>query len=291
MTAQALYRQGVALLKAARVSNAQNETIWLLERGSGITRLALHQYPDQLISPELAEKTHALFCRRAQGEPLQYILGSQEFFGLEIEVSPAALIPRPETELLIREALALVSVGSCLRLLDLGTGSGCLAVALAVHLRQAKIVATDCHSAALALSKRNAARYGVDHRIQFLLGNLFEPFESRRRSTAFMGIVSNPPYVRSDELSTLPVDVRDHEPRVALDGGPDGLTYFRTILSHAWKYLDDRGFLILEMGSGQAEAIRQEAEQVGRYRILKICQDAAGIDRVICLERHALAGC
>ena len=280
------YREGVSLLSKAGVSNARNEALWLLEGVLRVSRLDIHAEPETPIGRSSWSCACEALRRRAAGEPLQYILGTQAFRGLDIAVRPGVLIPRPETELVIEEVHALDLSGNCLRMADVGTGSGCLALALAVEFPDATIHAIDCSDAALEVAKSNAVRHGVQDRIRFLRGDLLEPLSLYPEMQADLSvIVANLPYIPTRELDTLQPEVRDFEPRLALDGGPDGLTFYRRLLCDALVFLRPGGSLVLEMGQGQAVRIREEAERLSAWHIRSIRQDDAGIERVISLER------
>jgi release factor glutamine methyltransferase len=208
----------------------------------------------------------AMAARRAAGEPVAYILGHKEFYGMELAVDPAVLIPRPETELLVDLALARKPAS----LVDIGTGSGAIALALKRHLPQARVVATDASAAALEVAKRNAARHGLD--VEFRHGRWFEPLAGER----FEAIISNPPYVVVDDphLAGLP-----YEPRLAIVGGADGLDGFRVLAREAPAHLLPGGWLLMEHGAGQHEAVRQLLEAAG-LETTESWPDLAGIPRV-----------
>jgi len=229
----------------------------------------------------------AMVKRRAEREPLQHILGSSCFCGLEFAVSPAALIPRPETELLCERAWQylqrLAGAGrTCASVLDIGTGSGCLAVTLAVKCPQATVDAVDISESATALARLNAKRHGVSARVAFCVSDLFTnlPPDSR-----FDLIVSNPPYIATSVLQTLEPEVRDHDPRLALDGGPDGLLLYRRLAEEAGSYLAQEAALMVEFGDDQAEAVA--AIFSGRDWIVdELVRDLAGKLRFMIARRE-----
>jgi len=286
MTYASGYREGVSLLSKAGVSNARNETLWLLEMALGISRLDIHTEPETAVAQSSWSRAKEALLRRVAGEPLQYILGTQVFRGLDIAVRPGVLIPRPETELVIEEVHSLRPSHDCLPMVDVGTGSGCLSIALAAEFPQSTIVATDCSEAAIEVAKSNASRHMVQDRIRFLCGDLLEPLKlSLEFKSGLSVIVANPPYIPTRELGTLPREVRDFEPRLALDGGADGLTFYRRLLREALLLVQPGGSLVMEMGEGQANYIREDAERLSAWNIQNIRPDAAGIDRVISLER------
>jgi release factor glutamine methyltransferase len=255
------------------VVNARLEAEWLLSAVTGLDRVGLYlQYDKPLNTSELAAY-RAMVARRAKREPLQHILGSQEFSGLDYEVTADVLIPRHDTELLVSEAVARHS--DARSVLDLGTGSGCVAVSLQKLLPNAVVTATDISDAALAIARRNAARH--DTSIEFLLGFLLDPVAGRR----FDLIVSNPPYIRTADIASLDQEVRDYDPHTALDGGSDGLNIYRSLIPSSVEYLNQGGWLLVEIGIGQADDVLQMFRQVGRYLKPIVARDPSGIERVV----------
>jgi release factor glutamine methyltransferase len=238
----------------------------LLAAASGLPESALFAFPEKILSAEAHKQYLAFVARRAAGEPIAYIFGRKEFYGLELAVNAAVLIPRPETELLVDLALARRPAS----VLDLGTGSGAIALALKRHLPSARVVATDASAEALALARQNAAKFGLD--IEWRLGRWFEPLAGER----FEGIVCNPPYVAVGDphLAALPF-----EPRLALLAGGDGLDAVRIVVREAPAYLLPGGWLLLEHGEGQQEAVRALLEAAG-LETQAGWPDLAGIPRV-----------
>ena len=230
------------------------------------------------------EAYHRLIARRERREPTSYIVGSKEFWGLTFDVSPDVLIPRPETEFLIDEALACVRN---LRLaqpfiLDAGTGSGCLAVVLARELPGARVIATDISLGALKVARQNAMRHGVADRIRFVLTDFLAGIMERPHL-----IVSNPPYVPRLHAPGLAPEIREFEPHVALFGGADGLEKQRTLLAQAADRLAPSGYLLMEFGDGQEDALRTAIGQRPCLRILRIREDLRGIPRTAVITREA----
>ena len=282
-----LLRGGIAVLSEAGIRNAENEAVWLLEEALGTTRLALHLERDRPVKDEERSRAEALITRRASQEPLQYILGTQEFCGLEFAVSPDVLIPRPETELLVEALVRLLAVAEppiCLA--DVGTGSGCIAVALAHALSGAIVYATDLSDAALRIAARNAARHDMTGRVTCLTGDLFDPLGGLGLEGKLAAIVSNPPYISEDTWDDLPHDVRAFEPRLALAGGPDGLAMYRRLIPEAKVFLRPGGWLVLEVGAGQSLDCIQLAKADGGYGPPRVIADGAGIERVISLQKR-----
>jgi release factor glutamine methyltransferase len=268
-------------LAAKGVENARLEAEWLLCAATGLDRVGLYlNFDKPLNSVELAAY-RSMVTRRARREPLQHILGTQEFCGLEFQVSPEALIPRPDTETLVSEALARVP--GALSVLDVGTGSGCIAVALAKQLPGATVTAIDISTAALEVARRNAAHNGVD--IEFLHGSLLTPVAGRR----FDLIVSNPPYIPSADIEQLEPEVRDNDPRCALDGGVDGLDIYRALIPAAVRCLNPGGWLLVEVGVGQAGAVTELFRTVAEYGEVITARDPGDIERVVGASRKELS--
>jgi release factor glutamine methyltransferase len=228
-----------------------------------------------------------LIARRAEREPVAYITGHREFWGLDFEVTRDVLIPRPETELIVEETLALRGpsgaggLGDSPVIVDVGTGSGCLAVALAHELPRARVIAIDVSTVALHVAKRNADRHGVNARITWHAGSLLEPVD---RPVDL--IVSNPPYVPLRDAETLPPDVREYEPAVALFSGGDGLATIRALVTQAADRVRKDGWLIFEFGFGQAPAIREIIASASAWHLEKLREDLQGLPRTAVLRRR-----
>ena len=244
----------------------------LLERLLGKTRVWLIAHADEAAGAEAEQAFAALAGRRRQGEPIAYILGEREFYGLEFRVAPAVLIPRPETELLVELALARIPESAAVRVLDLGTGSGAIAVALAKQRPQARLTAVDVDYAALSIARANARRHRVS--VRFFCGDWFGALSGE----TFDLIVSNPPYVAAEDPHLVMGDVR-FEPQRALVGGADGLDCIRAIVANAGAHLRPGAWLLFEHGYDQAEACRALLEAEG-YREVQSWPDLAGIPRV-----------
>jgi release factor glutamine methyltransferase len=230
-----------------------------------------------------------LIERRMAGEPIQYILGETEFYGLPFTVTRDVLIPRPETEHLVEKAIDLASAFVWPRIVDVGTGSGAIAIALADTLPNAAITAIDLSAPALEIARQNAARNNVDGRIRFLRGNLLEPFMAAHAAfpesvECFDVVVSNPPYVPRGDRASLAVEVREFEPALALFAGGDGLDVYRRLIPAAYSVLVPDGFIALEIGYGQSEGIRALLDAAG-YRHIEFTPDLQGIPRVASGQR------
>ena len=220
------------------------------------SRVELYLTFDQPLSSSEIAGFRSLVKRRLNREPLQYITGTQEFWSLEFAVTPQALIPRPETELLVEQAIerlkAVISEGNKTpSILDLGTGCGAIAISLAKAVQQVRLWATDISADALKLARLNAEKHGVSDKIKFLQGNLWEPLLDE--GVTFDIILSNPPYIGAEEFENLSPEVRDYEPRLALNGHKDGMTYIQTIILEAPVFMKPGGWIMLEMAPGQTE--------------------------------------
>lgn len=239
-------------------------------------RLELYLEFERVLNEPTLAILRELVRRRAAGEPLQYVLGRAEFYGLEFAVDKRVLIPRPETELLVAEVVAACRGREALAILDVGTGSGCIAVALARNLPQVTLTATDRSSRALELARANALRHGVADRIRFIESDLFAALGGG----SFDWIVSNPPYIAAAEAGSLPREVRKHEPPEALFGGADGLDVIRRLIVGAPPFLKPGGRLALEIGAGQSEAVQKLFAQA-RYQVEKVARDLQNHERLI----------
>ena len=280
---QALSRAESALSAAGvEQPRLEAETLLMLQLGAG--RSAIYARLKDNLDDRTAEGFFALAGRRAAREPGQYITGEAYFSGLKFMVSPAVLIPRPETEALADEGAALLKDREDALIADLGTGSGCIAVTLALKLSGARVLAVDKSPDALELAKRNAALHGVGGRVGFLLGDMLGPLYAGGYAGGLDLIVSNPPYVPSAEMPGLQPEVRC-EPASALDGGPDGLVFIRRIIGGAPGCLKAGGWLLMEIGMGQAEAVREIVHDEPGLAFIRFIEDFAGIERVLAARR------
>ena len=272
-------------LEAAGIEGADREARWLIEHALGLARSSqLMDRTRPLAEREIA-KVDSYVTRRTAREPLQYILGTQEFCGLEFEVNPAVLIPRPETELLVQEIIRRLPQGVRPTVVDVGTGSGCLAVTLARALPEARVLATDLSVDALETAKRNARRHGVETAICWLEGDLLAPLAGLSCEGAVTAMLSNPPYIRDSEWSGLQQEVSGYEPRMALVAGAKGTEVHERLLDDAVRYLSPGGFLVMEVGQGQSGHILAKIETIPAYIRPQVLPDEAGIERIVIVER------
>jgi release factor glutamine methyltransferase len=313
-------KRGMAELRDSNVPSYTLAAELLLLHVLGRDRTWLYTHPEELLPGLDAHRFLSLILRRASGEPTQYITGKQEFWGLEFAVTPDVLIPRPETEHVIEVALDRLAVreirsgrkqiltGAGWNIVDVGTGSGCIAIALAKELSGARLVATDISEAALAVARRNAARHSFGDRIRFVECNLLNDAAISDAATSVVGaqhatrrqgkvsvtdaadirpfdlVVSNPPYIGRNEKDSLMREVRDHEPEVALYGGEEGYELYADLIAEAAQHLKPSGILVLELGHNSLPAV-QPLLDLPNWRNAGVTNDLAGIPRVIAAER------
>lgn len=268
-----VYEQGKRTLKEAQIPEAALDARLLLESICHTNHNDLLAHGEREVETAQYEAYLSLTGRRAQHIPLQQLLGMQDFMGLSFVVNEHVLVPRQDTETLVEEVLRNLHDG--MRILDLCTGSGCILLSLLHYSNDCEGVGTDLSAEALAVARENAGRLLPDAKVSLLQGDLFEPVEGR-----FEIIVSNPPYIETDVIETLSPEVRDHEPRMALDGGADGLMFYRRILEQAEQYLVTDGMLFFEIGYNQGEAVSSLMRDKGFYEV-EVVKDLAGLDRVV----------
>ena len=279
----------VEYLKKKDVENPRLSAEILLAHQLHVNRLRLYLDYDQPLNEAEIAGYRSLIRRRLKREPIQYITGIQEFWSLELEVNRHVLIPRPESELLVEQAISLCNglEGSPQipnpGILDLGTGSGALAISLAGELKKACIWASDISSEALDQALLNAKKHGVEDRVRFILGNLWEPFN--HGELTFDIVVSNPPYIASEEYETLPPEIRDHEPKVALDGREGGMFFIERIIERAPDYLHPGGWIILEMDPRQIGRAIRLIDECRCYGERKCIRDYGHHERVVVAQR------
>ena len=313
-------KEGMSRLRAANTPSHTLATELLLMHALGRDRAWMYAHVEEPLDAARSEKFFALIARRAAGEPTQYLIGKQEFWGLEFAVTPAVLIPRPETEHVMEVALARLGERGLqihmdtgaprerLRVADIGTGSGCLAVALAWELPHADVYATDISALALEVALRNANRHGLADRVHFAQCDLLDALQNVKsqvvaaphaapaasaaampaftsREPLFDVIVSNPPYISLEEEPQLQREVREHEPHQALFGGRTGVEIYARLIEQARELLRDRGILVLELGHDSAEYVRGIFDEQSGWTKVSITMDLAGIPRVLAAER------
>ena len=276
-------REAAALLDFLLPEEARIEADVLLAHALGVARTALYAHPDRQVPPDRLGVFRELLRRRADRVPLQYLTGRVSFMGFELKVDRRALIPRPETEWLVEAALDHAPEGDGLRFADVGTGSGCIAIALARALPHAGGLATDLSPDALVLAAENARRLGVGDRIAFLGGDLLEPV--RRLGATLDLICSNPPYVTAEEYATLAPEIRDHEPRSALVAGEAGMAFYRRLFREAPACLRPDGVLAVELADSACASVVRLLGGVADLEPVEVRRDLAGIERVLLARR------
>ena len=290
-------KHGIAQLRAAHVASDTLAAELLLLRATHRERTFLYSHPESELTGEEVLAYQNLLDRRISGVPVQHLTGTQEFWGLSFEVTPDVLIPRPETEHLIEVALDRLALrelragrpnkndGAGLVIADIGTGSGCIAIALAKELPEAQFVALDISPAALAVAQRNAAKHFASNQIHFLESNFFAPVGARYIVPLFDLIVSNPPYIGRREAPSLSREVRDHEPELALYGGEEGYEFYADLITQSAAQLKPGGLLVLELGHDSLPAV-QPLLDAALWTNVSVTNDLAGIPRVIAAERE-----
>lgn len=261
----------------------------LLAHVLGVPRIRLYMDYERVVGPAELAAYRELVRRAAEQEPIAYLTGRAPFFSLELEVNPSVLIPRPETETLVEHAVELCRLGRVAtppRVLDLGTGSGAIALAVASRLKSATVVASDVSPQAVAVAKRNAERLGLSDRVVFLIGDLFDALEGTPEVRPFDLVLSNPPYIPTGDLAGLDRSVRDYEPGLALDGGADGMAFHRRILQACELRLTAGGWVLLEMQYDQGPALRSLAGAMPFLTDVRVVKDNAGHDRVLMARRQ-----
>lgn len=275
-------------LKDHRIENPRLNAELLLARSLTMSREELYRNLHDALEKNEREVLEKMIRRRISGEPLQYILEKQEFWSIDLKVDARVLVPRPETEVLVEQSLSILSEIALKRsptVLELGTGSGAVAIALAKEVVNIFLVATDISGGALALAKENARSAAVQDRIEFVNGDLFGPFRPLKGKTAFDAVLSNPPYIVRGKIPTLAKEVKEYEPRIALDGGEDGLAFYRRIIPEASFYLREGGWLLLEVALGQCEEVSTMMEEEGNFLKAECVPDLSGIGRVVKAQR------
>lgn len=282
MTIGDVLHEAVCVLGDAGSPTPRLDAEVLLAACLKIDRLHLFTHAERLVDAPAAQVYIGWIQRRTKGEPVSYIVGIKEFWSLPFRVTPAVLIPRPETEVLVEEALAVMPErpGTGWRVLDVGTGSGAIAVALATEREDVQVTATDLSREALAVAEDNADRNGVKDHVRLLQGDLFAPVTG-----SFDLIVSNPPYISSSDYDLLPSGIRDYEPVGALLAGDDGTEVHRKLIDEGKAFLKSGGWLIMEMGEDQGAKLRTYLNEQGGYDTVSIRNDYGGAERVIKARR------
>ncbi len=281
-TIQALLQWTARFFESKGIESARLDAELLLAHALGWKRIDLYACYDCVPSGEALGRFRELVRERGRRVPAKYLTGTTEFFSIPLAVAPGVLIPRPETELLVERALAILAKDAAALVADLGTGSGAIAIAVAAHRPLARVVATDVSPEALAVARANAERHGLAGAIEFRQGDWFAALAP---GTRFDAVLSNPPYVATGDLERAMPEVRDHEPRLALDGGADGLAALRAVVAGAAGWLKPGGWLVVEIGAGQDAAVKQLAAETGSYEAAVVTPDYQGIPRIASMKK------
>lgn len=271
-----LLERGTRELDDAGIEGPRFQAQLLLRHALGWSREYLLAHSGETVAAEASGHFFQLLERRRGRVPLQYLTGSQEFYGHDFRVTPAVLIPRPETELLVEHTTAALAGVDAPRIVDVGTGSGCIAITLALEMPSATLLAVDASPSALAIARENAVRHEVADRVEIVEGDLLNGVDEGSADA----VVSNPPYIAESDFASLEPEVSDHEPREALAGGADGLDVIRRLVPEAYRALAPGGWLFIEFGQHQDEAVTALASAAG-FQDLEVYADLAGIARVI----------
>jgi release factor glutamine methyltransferase len=275
-------------LARAGIESSRLDAEVLLAAAAASTREAVVTGSIEL-SDAILDKFSALIARREKREPIAYIIGHKEFYSLDLEVTPAVLIPRPESEIVVGAALDYVAGQPDARVLDIGTGSGAIAIAIAVNAPRASVTAVDISADALAVASRNARLHQVEDRVTFRRADCFDALDGGAQLGSFEAVLSNPPYLDDAEIAGLEPDVRGYEPRVAMSAGAGGLDIHRRIIGGARAHLADDGEIILEVAVGQAAVVARLIEDAG-LRVVTVINDFAGHPRVVRARRVQVVG-
>lgn len=284
MSVQSVINGATKRLVAAGIDTARSDAEVMLADFLACERLKILTAANRILTTEEVDRFTLRVERRATRCPLQYVLGRTEFLHRSFRVSPAVLVPRPETEQLVEEALKSfegLPPDRRLTVIDLGTGSGVIAVSLALATAQARLFAVDVDPQALTVARDNAAALGAEHKITFIEGDLFAPLAGFGLEGAVDLVVANPPYVAAGEIAGLQPEVRDFEPRHALDGGPDGLAVVRRLLADAERFLKPRGQVLIEIGFGQVPLVREFLASHDDFDNILFLKDYQGIERIL----------
>ncbi|NJN70310.1 MAG: peptide chain release factor N(5)-glutamine methyltransferase [Nitrospira sp.] len=284
-TVSALLAWARQSLDNAGTTNVAQEALWLLASALEMEHHALVSRTEQPVTTDQLARAKTLVSRRMAREPIQYILGTQEFCGLDFVVNSSVLIPRPETELLVHAVLKEGGLAEGATLVEVGTGSGCMAVTFATILEGVRILAVDCSAEALVVARSNAVRHGVGEKIVWIEGNLLAPLRDHVAAGTVDVIVSNPPYIAEGEWEQLQPEVRNFEPRLALLAGQRGTEFHERLFHDSKEFLVPGGLLVMEIGQGQLPLVQHAAEQAGGYTGLQTVKDEAGIERVMIARR------
>jgi len=275
-----IVKEAATYLKTSEIENPRLDAERLMGDVLGLSRAELYLSFDRLLKASERERYKNLVRRRAAHQPLQYILGETEFMALSFKVTPDVLIPRPETEILVEKIIETVKNQAGIRILDIGTGSGNIAVSLARYLKSADVVAVDSSPKALSVARENAQMHRVEGKVRFLQSDIREPHFAQAMDSPFDLVVSNPPYISAEAWDDLPIEICQYEPKSALCDGEDGLVFFRIIAQKGRQLLRSDGRLFFEVGDGQHEEVKNILRKL-KYQDVVAYPDLNGIERVV----------
>jgi len=276
-----ILNQAVEKLRSEGIDKPRTNAELLLGAVLNKSKVDLYLNKDHVLTSDEIERFTQWIKERISHRPVQYIIGTVEFFGLEFKVDERVLIPRPETETLVEVVIEQLAHKEKPKMIDLGTGSGAIAISLAANLKSSFIYATDVSKEALEVAKENAIKNKVENQIEFLCGNLFEPLKNKNLEGQIDCVVSNPPYVSRNELETLPEEIKDYEPIVALQSEKDGLFFHKKIIEGSLGFLKEEGVLALEVGLGQANKVVSLIPDHVDFKNVGIKKDLGGVDRMV----------
>jgi len=277
--------QAVEKLRAKGIDRPRTNAELLLGAVLNAKKIDLYLDRDRILTPQQIEKFNQFIQERIAGKPLQYIIGSTEFFGLEFKLNESVLIPRPETEILVEIIIEHIKDFPQPKIIDLGTGSGAIAISLAKNLKSCFVLATDISPDALKLAKKNAKKHKVDDQIDFLCGDMFEPLRNKDIEGKINCVVSNPPYVSKEEFEHLSPEIKDYEPIMALRTDEEGTFFHKKIIEGSLAFLEKGGILALEVGLGQATKVADLIRSQKEFENTEMKKDLGGIERIVVTYR------
>lgn len=286
-----LIKKGIETLGEGEFNAPLLDSQLLLCYVLNVDKIYTYTHKDEKVDSHSVDKFLKLIEKRKSGYPIQYILGKQEFMGLDFYVKEGVLVPRPDTEILVEYIIDLVKNKHFgdkdhIKIVDIGTGSGAITLSLAHYLKNAQVYSVDISNTALQVAAENSKRLGLEPKVTFLKGDLFEPLDELKLHKSIDIIVSNPPYIPTRDIAGLQKEVAEYEPKLALDGGEDGLDFYRRIVDECHKYLSDNGVLAMEIGYDQGPAVKKLLEdKKNRPCCIEIIKDLAGHDRVVVFRK------
>ncbi len=274
--------EGIETLQRNHVPHAKHDTTLLLEHILNVDRVYLLIHSDEVIEEQVYQRYSDMIKLRSMGKPLQYIMGNVEFMGLTFFVNEHVLIPRQDTEVLVEEAIKCIQQDHITHILEIGTGSGCIPISICHQCPNVKVTTVDISEEAIGVAKENARRHGVEGRIEFINSDVLQNVDKTRR---YELIISNPPYIKKKDIQGLMREVKEHEPIGALDGGIDGLEFYRRISRDVVDIASDKSYIFYEVGYNQSIEVKEILENRG-YTHVNIIKDLAGINRVVTGVRY-----